>query len=92
MALRFRNDIVYSRTISPQIKGWRAVSSLHSSVVSDVPRIFFANLLKEYSIIVTNDEQTSDGKHLWKTMIVWVFQLGFHVYISNGTQIDKPMT
>ncbi|OBU07432.1 hypothetical protein AYY17_05410 [Morganella psychrotolerans] len=25
-------------------------------------------------------------------MIVWAFQSGFHVYISDGTQMDRPLT
>ncbi len=92
VALRFRNDIVYGRTTCTQIKVWRTVSSLHGSVVSDLPRTFFANLLKEHSIVVTDEEQTSDGKRFWETMIVWAFQSGFHVYISDGTLIDRPLT
>ena len=92
VALRFRDDIVYGRTTCTQIKVWRTVSSLHDSAVRDLPRTFFANLLKNYSIVVTDEEQTSDGKRFWGTMIVWAFQSGFHVYISDGTQIDRPLT
>ncbi|MEW2741545.1 hypothetical protein ABZ131_20505 [Providencia rettgeri] len=90
--LRFRNDVVYGKQTCTQIKVWRTISSIHNAAVRELPRTFFSNLLKEYSIVVSDEEQTADGKRFWETMIDWSLNTGYFVYISDGTQEDRPLS
>nr|WP_228029633.1 hypothetical protein [Pectobacterium carotovorum]AKG47496.1 hypothetical protein pA_00056 [Pectobacterium carotovorum] len=90
--LRFRNDIVYGKTTCTQIKVWRTISAKHNEVVHNLPRTFFTNLLKKHSIVVSDEEQTGDGKRFWETMIDWAMSSGFYVYVSDGTEEDRPLS
>ncbi|MEX6205036.1 hypothetical protein AB6G29_23740 [Providencia hangzhouensis] len=90
--LRFRNDIVYGKTTCTQIKVWRTISTKHNPAVKELPRTFFADLLKKHSIVVSDEEQTGDGKRFWESMIDWAMSSGYYVYASDGTQEDRPLT
>ncbi|OTA18966.1 phage protein [Xenorhabdus beddingii] len=90
--LLFRNDIVINKETCTQIMVWRTLSSKHQTAASSLPRIFFKHLLKSYSIVVTDEEQTGDGKRFWKIMIDWALVTNYHVYISDGTEMDRPLT
>ncbi|MDE9494542.1 hypothetical protein KKJ09_13340 [Xenorhabdus bovienii] len=90
--LNFRNDIIIGKSTCTQIKVWRTVSAQHQHAVSGFPRVFFKHLLDEYSIVVTDEQQTSDGKRFWETMISWALEVGFSVYASDGTEMDRPLT
>ncbi|PHM69576.1 hypothetical protein [Xenorhabdus sp. KJ12.1] len=90
--LRFRQDIVFGKTTCTQIKVWRSTSIEHRGAVIDLPRAFFSNLLEQHSIVVTDEEQTGDGRRFWETMISWAFGTGLYVYASDGTQMDRPLT
>ncbi|HEJ9436468.1 TPA: hypothetical protein SMM97_000067 [Proteus mirabilis] len=89
--LRFRQDIVYGQTTCTQIKVWRSRLPKHRNVIRDLPRTFFYNLLKVHNIIVTDEEQTSDGKGFWIDMILWAFSEGYYIYASDGTEMDRPL-
>ncbi|WP_272661391.1 hypothetical protein [Providencia sp. PROV089] len=90
--LRFRNDIVYGKKTCTQIKVWRTISARHNTAVKDLPRTFFTDLLTKHSIVVSDEEQTGDGKRFWETMIDWALDSNYHVYVSDGTQEDRPLT
>ncbi|MCU6236745.1 hypothetical protein KWH75_06640 [Morganella morganii] len=90
--LKFRGDIVYGKQTCTQIKVWRSVAPQHQEAVHNLPRKFFSHLLDEHSIVVTDEEQTNDGKRFWETMIQWAFVVGYHVYISDGTEEDRPLS
>ncbi|REF26211.1 hypothetical protein BDD26_0818 [Xenorhabdus cabanillasii] len=90
--LRFRKDIVFNKTTCTQIKVWRSTSIEHKGAVNDLPRTFFFNLLEQHNIVVTDEEQTGDGRRFWETMLSWAFGTGFHVYASDGPQMDSPLT
>ncbi|MDX7017833.1 hypothetical protein SJ059_25705, partial [Klebsiella aerogenes] len=61
------------------------------NVIRDLPRTFFYNLLKVHNIVVTDEEQTSDGKGFWIDMILWAFSEGYYIYASDGTEMDRPL-
>lgn len=90
--LIFRNDIVFNQSTCTQIKVWRTVALEHNAAVKDLPKLFFANLLQKYNIVVSDEEQTSDGKRFWETMIDWSFKTGYLVYTSDGSAISRPLT
>ena len=90
--LIFRNDIVFNKATCTQIKVWRTISSEHNTAVKDLAKLFFANLLRKYNIVVSDEEHTSDGKRFWETMIDWSFKTGYNVYTSEGSEINRPLT
>ncbi|MDC9615365.1 hypothetical protein ABLB69_15515 [Xenorhabdus khoisanae] len=90
--LLFRNDLVLNKETCTQIMVWRTLSFKHQIAASSLPRVFFKHLLNSYSIVVTDEEQTGDGKRFWKIMINWALETNYHVYVSDGTEIDRPLT
>lgn len=87
----FRKDIVYTKTICTQVKVWRTVAAEHSTVTRAIPRAFFNYLLENYNIVVSDEEQTSAGKRFWETMIDWAFKANLYIYISDGTEEERPL-
>ncbi len=87
--LIFRTDIVFGKTTCTQVKVWRTISHEHKAAIRDLPSIFFANLLQVHRIVVTDEEQTRDGKRFWESVIDWALSLGFFVYASDGTQMNR---
>ncbi|EKT62925.1 hypothetical protein OOA_05596 [Providencia burhodogranariea DSM 19968] len=90
--LCFRTDIVYGKKTCTQIKVWRTISAKHRDAVKELPRTFFANLLNDHSIVVSDEEQTGDGKRFWEGMIDWAMSAGYYVYVSDGTLEERPLT
>lgn len=90
--LRFRKDIIFGKTTCTQIKVWRTREPEHRNAIRDLPRTFFQNLLEVHSIVVTDEEQTMDGKGFWADMILWAFSQKYHVYASDGGEMDRPLT
>ncbi|QZN94107.1 hypothetical protein [Symbiopectobacterium purcellii] len=91
--LVFRHDIVDAKKTCTQILVWRTVQAQHDTAVHGLPKIFFQFFLESYSIVVSDEEQTSDGRRFWETMISWAMSTsGYHVYVSDGTQESRPLT
>ncbi|AKP35053.1 hypothetical protein [Yersinia aleksiciae] len=93
VCLEFIGDIVPARRSCTQIMVWRTVQPQYNSAVTGLPKIFFQYFLENYSIVVSDSEQTNDGRRFWEGMIAWAIQEdGYHVYVSDGTQEDRPLT
>lgn len=91
--LVFRNDIVAARKSCTQIMVWRTPNVRHDHAVHGLPQMFFRHFLESYSIVVSDEQQTLDGRRFWERMISWAITTpGYHVYVSDGTQVDRPMT
>lgn len=71
---------------------WRTVSEEHDIATRYLPKSFFSYLLKTYSIVVSDEEQTGAGKRFWETMIDWAFTAHLNVYISDRTEENRPLT
>ncbi|MDM3588942.1 hypothetical protein [Proteus mirabilis] len=56
-----------------------------------IPRAFFNYLLENYNIVVSDEEQTGAGKRFWETMIDWAFKANLYIYISDGTEEERPL-
>ncbi|MDX7990878.1 hypothetical protein [Xenorhabdus littoralis] len=90
--ITFRRDIIIDKETCTQIMVWRTFSAEHQDAISGFPRQFFKYLLENYNIIVTDEEQTGDGKRFWQIMIAWSLAANYHVYVSDGTEMDRPLT
>lgn len=91
--LEFMQHIVPSHRSCTQIMVWRTVQPQYNSAVTGLPKMFFQYFLENYSIVVSDSEQTQDGRRFWETMIAWAIQEdGYHVYVSDGTIEDRPLT
>lgn len=91
--LELLDHIVPTRKTCTQILVWRTVQPQHDRAVSGLPQEFFRYFLTQYSIVVSDSEQTGDGRRFWERMIAWAIQSeGYHVYVSDGTQEDRPLT
>lgn len=89
--LRFRRDIVIGETTCTQVKVWRTFAPYHKATIKDLPERFFIYLLNTYNIMVTDEEQTEDGKRFWENMINWAFFNHYFVYASDGEEEDRPL-
>jgi hypothetical protein len=62
---------------------WLWVNPHMRSVVGQLPTKYFFKLLDEFGTIVTDSEQTPDGKKFWIRRIKESFAKGFNVYYYN---------
>lgn len=91
--LEFMDNIVPSRRSCTQIMVWRTVQPQHKAATNGLPQIFFQHFLENYSIVVSDSEQTGDGRRFWEGIIAWAIMApGYHVYVSDGTQEDRPLS
>ncbi|MBE5213274.1 hypothetical protein IG611_01565 [Pectobacterium sp. A535-S3-A17] len=91
--LEFMDCIVPARKTCTQIMVWRTVQPQYRTAVNGLPQLFFQYFLENYSIVVSDSEQTADGRRFWEGMIAWAIQTnGYHVYVSDGTKEDRPLT
>ncbi|AIU88335.1 hypothetical protein [Pectobacterium odoriferum] len=91
--LEFMNHIVPARKTCTQIMVWRTVQPQYYTAVNGLPRLFFQHFLENYSIVVSDSEQTADGRRFWETMIALAMQTkGCYVYVSDGTKEERPLT
>lgn len=89
--LIFRQDIIFLQECCTQVKVWRSFADKHRDAVANLPRAFFKQLVDKYNIVVTDEEQTADGRRFWETMISWAFDVGFLVYAPDGSQELRPL-
>lgn len=91
--LALLEHIVPTRKSCTQILVWRTVQPQHDSAVRGLPQEFFRYFLSHYSIVVSDAEQTLEGRRFWERMIAWAIQSdGYHVYVSDGTEEERPLT
>lgn len=54
-----------------------------------LPKKVFNNLLQEYAIIISDSEQTPDGKRFWERRILQSMNSGFFVYYVDTNQLGS---
>lgn len=91
--LIFREDIVETRKSCTQILVWRTPNVIHDRAVHGLPQDFFRFFLEQFAIVVSDEQQTIDGRRFWERMISWAITTpGYHVYVSDGTEEERPLT
>lgn len=83
--LEFHNEITFLHGAATQVMVWRTPRTLHQSVVSGFPQLFFQWLLSEYNVVVSDSEQTGDGQRFWLRMIDWAFTMNYQISVADGT-------
>ncbi len=66
-----------------QRKLWRSYNNL--SVAGLPAKVFFEVLLKQFSVIATDYQQTEDGRRFWELRISEALDKGLHVYFLKAT-------
>ncbi|HAN7432538.1 TPA: hypothetical protein IF402_002964 [Escherichia coli] len=91
--LIFREDIVEAKRTCTQIMVWRTPNVIHDRAVHGLPQIFFQFFLEQYAIVVSDEQQTIDGRRFWERMISWAINTpGYNVYVSDGSEEDRPLS
>lgn len=60
-----------------QLLIWRTSNAKHAYVLQDFPKKIFNHLLSQYDIMITDDQQTEDGKRFWES------RMSEAIYIEN---------
>jgi len=84
------NFIIPNRTNCTQVMIWRSLRPEHKGAVQGIAALFFNFFLNSYSIVVSDTEQTQQGRRFWEYRIIEALtNPELHVYVSDGTQGDK---
>jgi hypothetical protein len=76
-----------------QLLVWRQVAGPHSLVLSGFARQVFHFLLRSNNIMITDEQQTSDGKRFWLDRMGEAFSIGEAcVYYIDLDELDDGLT
>ncbi|WP_194545523.1 hypothetical protein [Vibrio anguillarum] len=76
-----------------QLIVWRQVSGPHGMVLSGFARTVFNFLLRSHNIMITDEQQTADGKRFWLDRMGESFAIADRgVYYINLDELDQSMT
>lgn len=60
---------------------WRTPNAQHAVVLRDVAqKVFFNYILERYDVILSDNQQTGEGKFFWQRQMSNAIALDFHVY------------
>jgi len=60
---------------------WRSPNAQHSAVLRDVAqKVFFHYILERYDVILSDNQQTHEGKFFWQRQMSNALALNLHVY------------
>jgi|GEM_PF-685844 len=60
---------------------WRSSNAQHSAVLRDVAqKVFFNYILEKYDVILSDNQQTGEGKFFWQRQMSSALAFGMHVY------------
>ncbi|EGC0267528.1 hypothetical protein H8U31_001278 [Salmonella enterica] len=72
-----------------QVAVWRSDLPEHEAAVTGLPKLMFAHLLKHYTVVISDEEQTPDGARFWRARIRQAISAPTQfVYAWDGTQED----
>ncbi|MGR6831326.1 hypothetical protein [Aliivibrio wodanis] len=76
-----------------QLIVWRQAAGPHGLVLSGFARTIFNFLLRSHNIMITDEQQTADGKRFWLDRMGESFAIiDRKVYYINLDQLDNDMT
>ncbi|AUF99813.1 hypothetical protein CXQ81_04145 [Pseudomonas sp. 09C 129] len=60
---------------------WRSPNAQHAAVLRDVAhKVFFNYVLERYDVILSDNQQTGEGKFFWQRQMSNALAFGLHVY------------
>lgn len=60
---------------------WRTTNARHDAVLRDTAKkVFFNYILQRYDVILSDNQQTGEGRHFWQRQMSYAIELGLHVY------------
>jgi len=87
------DSIIHGRKNCTQVMIWRSLRPEHRSSVQGIAALFFNYFLNTHSIIVSDSEQTQQGRRFWEYRIIEALSTpDLYVYVSDGTDGDKDGT
>jgi len=68
---------------------WRSANAQHAAVLRDVAqKVFFNYILERYDVILSDNQQTGEGKFFWQRQMSNALALGLHVYYYQMLTAD----
>ncbi|NNA36942.1 hypothetical protein HBO97_20715 [Pseudomonas lundensis] len=68
---------------------WRSPDAQHAAVLRDVAqKVFFNYILDRYDVILSDNQQTGEGKFFWQRQMSNALALGLHVYYYQMLTAD----
>ncbi|WP_455917388.1 hypothetical protein [Pseudomonas cerasi] len=68
---------------------WRSANAQHAAVLRDVAqKVFFNYILDRYDVILSDNQQTGEGKFFWQRQMSNALALGLHVYYYQMLTAD----
>lgn len=80
--IKINHKIIIHQTCT-QVLVWASPSN--EDLLIGFPRKIFNHLLKHYAIMITDQEQTPDGKRFWERRIAQAFNDGLFIYFYDET-------
>ena len=71
-----------------QVLVWRSINDEHEQVLLGFARKMFEHFIEEYVVIVSDDEQTSEGRRFWQARISNAFRKAMFVYFTDLNELD----
>ncbi|MCS5452477.1 hypothetical protein ACJVQT_23155 [Enterobacter huaxiensis] len=76
-----------------QVAVWRSDLPEHEAAVTGLPKLMFAYLVKHYTVVISDEEQTPDGARFWRARIRQaIASPAQFVYAWDGTKEDAEPT
>ncbi|MBO2652701.1 hypothetical protein I6M49_04335 [Shewanella algae] len=91
--VRNEPNAYFSSKNCTQLLVWRQVSGPHGKVLSGFPGTVFNYLLRSHDIMITDEQQTADGKRFWLDRMGESLTMADRsVYYINLDELDQHMT
>jgi hypothetical protein len=85
--------VVPGKAHCTQVMVWRTFLAEYQHALRDLAKLFFHWLLETYRIVVSDSEQTSDGRRFWEYRIAdAIADPDYEVMIWDGTKKNEEIT
>jgi len=88
--LNFYDHIVMNHKTCTQVMVWRTIRAEHRHAIRDLAILFFEHLIQQYTVVVSDSQQTELGRRFWESRIMESLSAeDRHVYVSDGTEGNR---
>ncbi len=84
-------DHVYKGKHCTQVMVWRKAGKAHRAVLRDLPMLMFEHFIQEYVVIVSDDEQTEQGRGFWVNRVYEAIEDNMHVYFVDLNELSDDL-